>query len=198
MGVRSVLVGDVAAFGLVVERNHASVLRVLTGILGDRHLAEDVAQEVWLLVYRKLDGFQFRSRFSTWLYRVAVREANSAKNRMRRFLARHSISTERVDRAHDEPAVDTSGREDVLRALAWLSVPERTAFTLFVEGLSYEEIARALGWPEGTVATRIKRAREKLTSVLEHEPMIERRDGGSPRTSGSRRGDATTATEIPR
>lgn len=192
------LAGEVAAFGALVERHHASVLRVLTGILGDRHLAEDVAQEVWLLVYRKLDGFQFRSRFSTWLYRVATREANSAKNRMRRFLARHAISTERVDRAHGDAAVDTSGHEDVLRALAWLSVPERTAFTLFVEGLTYEEIATALRWPEGTVATRIKRAREKLTSVLEHEPMIERRDDGSPRASGSRRGDATTATEIPR
>ncbi|MBL8769160.1 MAG: RNA polymerase sigma factor [Planctomycetes bacterium] len=159
------------------------MLRVLTGILGDRHLAGDVAQEVWLLVYRKLDSFEFRARFSTWLYRVAVREASSAKNRVRRFLARHSISTERVDRAQGSPAVDESGREDVLRALAWLSVAERSAFSLHLEGLRYDEIAKTLGWPEGTVATRIKRAREKLTQVLAADSTIERRDSCASRSS---------------
>ncbi len=196
--LRAVLAGDASAYAIVVERHHASILRVLTGILGDRHLAEDVAQEVWLLVYRKLEGFEFRARFSTWLYRVAVREASSAKNRMRRFLARHAISSDRVDEAVGDRAVDTTGREDVLRALAWLSVAERAAFTLHIEGLRYDEIAESLGWPEGTVATRIRRAREKLTQVLTLDPTIERRPDPASRAAASRTGDSKPATEIPR
>lgn len=162
--VRAVLRGDASSYGELVNRHQQSLVRMLAGIVSDAHLAEDIAQEVWWIAYRKLEGFGFRSRFRTWLHRIAVREALSARNRVRRFLARGEAITETIDPCEGETS---TASEETLRALARLPAAERAAFSLYLEDLSYDEIASALGCPSGTVATHIHRARQRLARAFE-------------------------------
>ena len=75
---------DAEAFRILVSRHHAKVFRLVQGILDDWHHAEDVCQEIFTTVYRKLPGFRCQSMFSTWLYRVSVNAAVKARRRWRR------------------------------------------------------------------------------------------------------------------
>lgn len=159
--IRAVLSGSASAFAAIVERNHRALHRVLTGVLCDPHAADDVAQEVWLIVYRRLGQFGFRSLFRTWLSRIAVREALSTRQRLRRLLARRVPLTDAVA----APAPAAAEHEETRRLLARLPAAERAAFVLHVEGYRYGEIALALACPEGTVATRIHRARQRLARL---------------------------------
>ena len=160
--VRAVIAGDVNRYGELVDRHHASIVRVLCGIIGDAHLAEDVTQEVWLIAYKHLHGFEFRSRFRTWLHRIAIREALSTRARFRRMLA----SVIEPQKVAPPPDADISEREEVRSALSKLPAHERATFVLYVEGFGYEEIAEALKCSAGTVATRIHRARRWLSEHL--------------------------------
>jgi RNA polymerase sigma-70 factor (ECF subfamily) len=165
--IRAALAGDAAAFGSLVERHHAALLRILVGVVGDPHAAEDVAQEIWIIVYRRLPGFQFRARFSTWLYRVAIREACSAKRRIQRWLGRHvALGGRDAPAPGREVGDELASHEEIHRALARLPRSERIAFVLYAEGLRYEEIAAAQDCGSGTVATRIHRARRRLAEFV--------------------------------
>jgi RNA polymerase sigma-70 factor, ECF subfamily len=162
--VQRVLAGDSAAYGAIVSRHHKSLVRVLTGIVCDRHLAEDVAQEIWWITYRRLESFGFRARFRTWLHRIAVRKELSARTRFRRLISRHETLT-------DPPSADTAAAEKlshevVRRALSRLPATERAAFALHLEGFSYDEIAVALDRPPGTIATHLHRARARLAEWI--------------------------------
>lgn len=162
--VRAVLQGAAGRYGEIVERHHRSLLRLVTGLLGDPHLAEDVAQEVWLLAYRRLESFENRARFRTWLHRIAVREALSTRNRVRRLFSRtRPLSAASAQAA---PAADRDGADTVRHLLGRLPESERATFLLHLEGLRYDEIASALSCPEGTVGTRIHRARGRLAQWL--------------------------------
>lgn len=164
MAIRATLAGNSNAYGEIVTRHHRSLVRVLVGIVFDPHLAEDIAQEVWWIAYRKLETFGFRSRFRTWLHRIAVREALSARTRIRRLLSR---SQPLHDTRATTLAVESDTSEETRRALDRLPATERAAFSLYLEDFSYDEIAAALGCPSGTVATHIHRARQRLARILE-------------------------------
>jgi RNA polymerase sigma-70 factor, ECF subfamily len=165
--IQRVVSGDVGAFRPLVERYQRPVLRFIANIAGDRHLSEDIGQEVFLAAYRALGSFNpERSRFVTWLFTIA---------RNRTLTAMQKRQVECVAELPDPPSAsgpdDAAERAELYgaldKALAGLPFEQRTAFVLAeFEELTYEEIARVEQTRVGTVRSRISRAREKLRQVL--------------------------------
>jgi RNA polymerase sigma-70 factor (ECF subfamily) len=163
-----VLAGESASYRGLVERYTAPMQRLVLGLVGDPHLAEDVLQEVFLLAYRALSGFRGHAQFSTWLYRIAFREAARTRTRLRRIgqLFRPLEDDEAlVSRRREGLNPDL---EEVLGALQTLPARQRAAFLLHVvEGKPYLEIAEILRCRPGTVGSWIFRARERLREETE-------------------------------
>ncbi|VVD66697.1 RNA polymerase sigma factor RpoE [Pandoraea capi] len=186
--VERVQKGDKAAFELLVAKYHRKIIRLVSRLVRDAAEVEDVTQEAFIKAYRALPQFRGESAFYTWLYRIAV---NTAKNHLATQGRRAPTSTE----ANAEEA-ETFAEADQLRDIntpesmlmskqiaqtvntAMEALPDelRTAITLReIEGLSYEEIAEAMGCPIGTVRSRIFRAREAIASRL--RPLLDTPDG---------------------
>jgi RNA polymerase sigma-70 factor (ECF subfamily) len=177
--------GDGSAFERLVERHQRRVFGLLLRMLGSREEAEDAAQETFLNLHRHGHRFRREARFSTFVYRVAV---NAALNR-RRSLGRRRAHMERLAlrqaTGHELPVrprgpeESTSGdqlRERVQRELLTLSPALRAPLVLYdLEGLAYGEIAGVLGVAEGTVKSRIHRARQALRERLSDLVAEERR-----------------------
>lgn len=169
--VARVLGGDTEAFAVVVRRYEAALLRFATRMLGSRDSAEDAVAESFVRAYRHLASCREPGRLRTWLYRIVA-------NRCKSYLARRSLADVSLDEA--APVADPTDNEAALerseqlalveRALARLSPEKREAFVLrHVEGLSYEEMARATGERIPTLKMRVHRAREALLETLEED-----------------------------
>jgi RNA polymerase sigma-70 factor (ECF subfamily) len=173
---------DEKAFGEVVRLYQHKVYNLVYRMLGNREEAEDVAQEVFVTVFKSIDSFRGEAKFSTWLYRIA---ANHCKNRMK-YLGRRSYkSTGELDEAAERemhaspngarPHVD--GPDAVLEGLqmermvqdgiASLEEEHRALIVLRdVEDMSYEEIGAITGLADGTVKSRLHRARLALKDYM--------------------------------
>lgn len=148
----------------LVMRTQDRVYRTLVRLVGAQD-AEDVAQQVYLQVFRQIHQFSGDSSFGTWLHRVTVNEAmqHLRRNRRHQFAV---LSWEPEDRKPDR-GQQSEMREILDRALAAIEPELRSVFVLReVEHLSYEEIGAALGIPMGTVASRLSRARHDLQERL--------------------------------
>jgi RNA polymerase sigma-70 factor (ECF subfamily) len=127
--------------------------------------AADVTQQAFLQVFRKIGQFSGKSHIGTWIYRVAVNEALQHLRRAKRSKLR-ALKHEPMDRSFDRHA-HTDDKELLEQALGMLEPELRSAFLLReVEGLSYGEIAGTLEIPEGTVGSRLNRARRELKQHL--------------------------------
>ena len=168
--------GDERAFELLVRRHEQRVFRLLLRMMGSREEAEDVAQETFLSLHRNGHRFRAEARFSTFVYRVA---ANAALNRRRtlgrtrdrisKLQVRHAAGDDlpQAPRDPEDAAVGAETSARVQEALDRLSPSLRFPVVLYdIEGLPYGEIARILGVAEGTVKSRIHRARQALRSEL--------------------------------
>ena len=176
---------DEAAFNELVRLYQAKIFRLVFRMLGDRAEAEDLAQEVFVTVFKSIDGFRGDSKLSTWLYRVAT---NHCKNRIKYLSRRAKGSKKEFDEIADREAVESATmstsaqvpRPDeavqgfqvqsaVQQALSELDDEHRELVVLRdVENMSYEEIQQITGLPEGTVKSRLHRARLALQArVLE-------------------------------
>jgi RNA polymerase sigma-70 factor (ECF subfamily) len=159
--IRAAAQQDQAAFSELVRAYQAHVWRFLRHQLGDDALAEDVTQETFIRVYRKLHTFEFRSKFSTWVLNVA-RNAGTDELRSRQRRARlvDALSV-------PEPQRDASLRVEITAAIDGLS-PKLRETLLLVEllGLTYREAAEVLGVPEGTAKRRVFDARKRLAVEL--------------------------------
>ena len=162
---------DRRAFGVLVERHQSQVRTVLRRMTrGDLALADDLAQEVFVLAWRNLGKFRFEAKFSTWLYRIAFNTWQSEARKKHEVLldTEDGSPAESLEMATEMP--DVVARVDLERAMAVLSDGERAAITAcFYADLSHEEAAEALGLPLGTVKTHILRARAKLKAHLTKE-----------------------------
>jgi RNA polymerase sigma-70 factor (ECF subfamily) len=172
--------GDPRAFERLVRRHEGRVYRLVLRMLGSPEDAEDVTQEAFLSLHRHGHRFRREARFSTFLYRVAT---NAALNR-RRSLGRSRAREEQfalsqavgegrpsAPRDPEGAAVGAQIQERVQEALLTLSPDLRSAIVLYdIEALSYREIAGILEIPEGTVKSRIHRARSALRIQL--QPML--------------------------
>lgn len=174
------LEGDGTAFARLVAQNESMVFNLAARLLGDGEEARDVAQDVFLQVYRQLGRFQGRSSLKTWIYRIVV---NQCHNRRRLWSRRGRSKQDELDErlavpaavaARDgwhagpyERAVQGERARQVQAALLRLSFEQRSVLVLReIEGLSCEEVAVALALPEGTVKSRLSRAREALRRLL--------------------------------
>jgi RNA polymerase sigma-70 factor (ECF subfamily) len=158
---------DRAAFAQLVSRHQSTVRTVLRRLTrGDAGLADDLAQETFVLAWRNIRHFRFEARFSTWIYRIAINAWRSQARRKRELLLdldEGELPAE--DAGADMP--DIVARVDLERALATLSDGERAAIAAcYYADLSHEEAAQALGIPVGTVKTHILRGKAKLKARL--------------------------------
>ena len=169
--------GDMEAFSMLVKRHERPVFGLMVRMLGDREEAADASQDAFLSLYRHGKRFRGEARFSTFVYRVA---ANAAKNRLRSLRRAHARSQAlgvqqaggaALPSAPRDPEDSAAGAEDqraVQLALGKLPYELRIAVVLReFEGQPYSEIAHVLGIPEGTVKSRIHRARSALKVLLE-------------------------------
>ena len=162
---------DRHAFGELVRRHQSAVRSVLRRLMGGNHaLADDLAQETFLLAYRNLRSFRQEAKFSTWLYRIAYNAFLADARKMKALpLPEQDGGEERAPQEDAAPALARSAalRVDLERAMATLSEAERAAIVqCYHNDLSHEEAAYVLGCPIGTVKTHILRAKQKLKSRL--------------------------------
>jgi len=165
--IRAVQAGDDrGAFGELVRRHQSTVRTVLRRLTrGDLGLADDLAQETFVLAWRNIRHFRFEARFSTWLYRIAINAWRSEARRKRELLLDVDEGEIPDDTGYDAP--DIVARVDLERALATLSDGERAAIAAcYYADLSHEEAAQALGIPVGTVKTHVLRGKAKLKARL--------------------------------
>ena len=167
--------GDSSAFEALVRRHERPVFRLALRMLGNREEAEDVAQEALLSLHRHGHRFRRESRFSTFVYRVTANAALNRRRTLGRSRARERLLAEResgfdptpTPRNPGDALVGAEAQARVQEALQELSPDLRVAIVLFdIEGLPYGEIARVLEVPEGTVKSRIHRARNALREKL--------------------------------
>jgi RNA polymerase sigma-70 factor (ECF subfamily) len=168
--------GDPEAFRELYERYEGVVYNLALRLSGRPEDAEDLAQEVFLRIYRKLGGFRGNSTLKTWVFRVALNGCRSGLRRRHRWAGRR-VEAEGVlegvadgRRGPEERALGRDAGARVSQALARLPPDFREAVVLRdLQGLSYEEIAELVGVRIGTVRSRIARGRERLRAELEAE-----------------------------
>lgn len=159
---------DRRAFGELVQRHQSQVRTVLRRLTrGDLGLADDLAQETFVLAWRNLRHFRFEARFSTWIYRIAFNAWQSEARKKHEVLLDLDSDTPLPGPDGYDELPDVAGRVDLERAMATLSDGERAAIAAcYYADLSHEEAALALGLPLGTVKTHVMRAKAKLRARL--------------------------------
>ncbi|HEY8997968.1 MAG TPA: sigma-70 family RNA polymerase sigma factor [Edaphobacter sp.] len=166
------------SFEQVVRENQALVFRTLYRLSGSREHLEDLAQEVFLRLYKALPNFRGEALVSTYVYRIAVNVAqNEWKRRKRADRPLISISEEtsmwedrleHPERNAEQMLEESEFRLQVEEKLQELSAVERTVLVLYhQEERSYEQIAAALNMPLGTIRTHLHRGRKKLREMLQ-------------------------------
>ena len=165
----------------MVNKYQHRVFNVIYRILGDRQETEDVAQEVFIAVFKHIDGFRGDSKFSTWLFRIAT---NRAKNRIKYLARRNHSKHQDIDdtpesNIEENPVGGKTSRPDrkamgkeleevIQDGIGELNEKHRTVLVLRdIENLTYDEISEALDLPEGTVKSRLYRARSNLKAFVE-------------------------------
>ena len=191
--------GNQDAFEMLVRQYEKQVYTLTLRMSRNREDALDLSQEVFLRVYRALPSFRGEASFSSWLYRLTY---NACLDHARKTKKRQELS---LSRWHDEDGEYETQLSDerfspdkqwekkerlqaIARAMDMLSPQHRAILTLReIQGLSYEEIALVLALPEGTIKSRLARAREALRNILtsrgnffEQEPSNQDKGGESP------------------
>jgi RNA polymerase sigma-70 factor (ECF subfamily) len=183
--------GDTRAFEMLVVKYQRRIERLVSRMVRDADLVQDIAQESFIRAYRALPQFRGESAFYTWLYRIAVNTAKKALVELKRQIVvpestlMGSDEGEETSRPGSEltdgetPEAVLASKEiaaAVNAAIEGLSEELRQAITLReIEGLSYDEIAEVMNCPIGTVRSRIFRAREAIATRL--RPLLDTREG---------------------
>jgi RNA polymerase sigma factor (sigma-70 family) len=180
--IRRAAGGDEQAFRVLVRRHEAGVYALALQRLGDKVLAQEVAQDAFVRLFHSLKRFRFEASLKTWLYRVTTNLCHDQVRRMRR--ASRLVPLETADEIgasaasgaanpEQQAILDDTGRH-VHHALSSLAPELREVVVLrYMSGLSYAEIAQTLGWPIGTVGTRIHRALRQLADQLRLSSVVE-------------------------
>ncbi len=180
--VKQAQAGDTKAFEMLVTRYQQKVANIISRYVRDRDEVLDVAQEVFIKVYKALPRFRGDSAFYTWIYRIAI---NTSKNHLvarSRRIQNSDVEPEEAERYasalemqnFDTPEAEYARQEietAVTKAVDDLPEDLRSAIVMReVDGLSYEEIAKAMDCPIGTVRSRIFRARDAIDKAL--KPLL--------------------------
>ena len=176
-----------AAFEELVRRYQDRVYNLCFRFLREREVAEEIAQDVFVAVYKHIEGFKGDSKFSTWLFRVVANHCHNKSKylRRRKHKLQDSIDApmdgeegelrrelpDDPDRSPEELAGRRGLNEIIQAAISELDEDHRVIVLLRdVEDMSYEEIGEILGLPEGTVKSRLHRARNELRAKLSKTP----------------------------
>ncbi|MCA1041666.1 RNA polymerase sigma factor SigW [Bacillus infantis] len=178
--IKQVIKGDQNAFGEIVEIYKDKVFQLCFRMLGNRHEAEDIAQEAFLRAYINIQSFNIDLKFSTWLYRIAT---NLCIDRIRKkkpdyFLDAEVAGTDGLTmysqiaadtRLPEEDVESLELQETIQNEISKLPEKYRSVIVLkYIEELSLNEISEIMDLPLGTVKTRIHRGREALRKQLRH------------------------------
>ena len=163
--------GDARAFEHLVKRHYMTVYRASYKWCGVKEDAEDIAQEVFEKLARKLKTFSRKSSFKTWLYRITI---NAAKDFYRKHATKRAYETAfAVERNTDNPGLQQGEHLDTARlykALNKLPEKQKSAVLLvFAEGLNHREAGKVLNCSETTVSWRIFQAKKTLKKSMGHE-----------------------------
>jgi RNA polymerase sigma-70 factor (ECF subfamily) len=163
--------GDEGAFGELVEQYKNLVCGLISRTIPDRGRVEDLAQEVFLRVYRGLPYFREQSRLSTWIHRITLNVcADEGDHSLRSVSFEAQARPDRVHGCRDQQFGDLELRDLLDKALARLPVEARFLIAgYYFGGRKYEELAQALKLPIGTVKTQLHRAKLRLRELLEDE-----------------------------
>ncbi|HEY3819035.1 MAG TPA: sigma-70 family RNA polymerase sigma factor [Polyangiaceae bacterium] len=182
--VERLVARDERAFNALVKAYERRVFALVLRMIGNRAEAEDLAQEVFVQVFKAVGSFRGESKLSTWIYRIAI---NLCKNRTKYLKVRHAGEQDELEALQervpmgqathsnvaqiDRPDEMMAGKQVehiVQQAILQLEPTFRECLVLRdVEELSYEEIGAITGLPEGTVKSRIHRARAQLKELVE-------------------------------
>lgn len=164
--IKKFVEGDESTFKTLVHRHKEKVRNIIYLNINRQELIDDIAQEVFITVYKNLKHFRFESRFTTWLYRITV---NKCKDHLRKIKIR-SVFIPVKD--NEEPVYnylpENTDIQDIVRKSIY-KLPEKLRTPLLlkdIEGFSYQEIADTIQCEVGTVKSRIFRAREGLRNLL--------------------------------
>jgi RNA polymerase sigma-70 factor (ECF subfamily) len=176
---------DEAAFAELVERYQPRLRYYLRKMLRDVQAVEDALQDVWLAVFRGVAGLADLGAFRAWLYRIA-RDRAAHQLRRRRPACQHLDAVDPVDERAEVPHFAAADVERIHTGLDALAAEHREVLVLrYLETMTYEEIARVVGCPAGTVRSRLHYAKRALRSVLERENVHDReRTGQGPPQPG--------------
>jgi len=167
--------GDEAAFAALVRHYETGLRRLAYRLLGDRARMDDALQEAYISAYRALPRFRGDSSLGTWLYRITYNACLDELKRTRDIVDLESVRDRAQSRV--DPIEALSLRQTIAAALAQLPPEDRAAVLLVdADGFDYRSAAEVLGIPEGTVASRLNRARAALRQTL-----LEQRKGVSNR-----------------
>lgn len=166
--IKRFIEGEEEIFDELVHRHKEKVRNIVYLTLNERDSADDIAQEVFITVFRSLKNFRFESQFTTWLYRITV---NKCKDYLRRKTVRRIIvpfKDNQEDPGYEISPENTNTNEIVRNAISKLPDKMRIPLVLKdIEGFSYQEIAETMQCEIGTVKSRIFRAREGLKKILQ-------------------------------
>jgi RNA polymerase sigma-70 factor (ECF subfamily) len=170
--VQRAIGGDERALRQLWMENAPHIDAVVLRLCGDRDLAADVAQEVWIQIFRALPSYRGDSQFGTWAHRIAVNRTLNALRKVRRIAKVEIDVDEDTAAASDDPGTDIERSfvaQSIDQAVQQLSPGARTVFLLHdVEGYTHEEIARELGITTGGSKSQLFKARAKLRRLLAH------------------------------
>lgn len=170
--VQRLLNGEPDAFEMLVRRHQKTIFNLVYRMLGDYDDAAEVAQEVFLSAYRSVGQFRGAANFSTWLYRIALNHASSRRRSLATSKQRNVAlsTTDPVDDRHPDPVNAVLQKEIQQRvqiALNSLAPADATIILLRdMQDVPYEEMAKMLELPVGTVKSRLHRARQTLKAKL--------------------------------
>jgi len=171
--------GDCVSFALLLNRHRSSVERFLYGKVRNRALAEELAQEVFLRVYRARGGYEPTARFKAWLFQIAAHLGSNSRRDRRREVLHEPLDVESprgpaLQLPDGRPTIEQElvgdvRRAEVRRAVAALPEKQRAAVLMHkFAGMEYSEIARTFRCSESAVKSMMFRAHEALRVMLEH------------------------------
>jgi len=161
--------GEKEIFRILVNRHKEKVRNIIFITLSEIDAIDDIAQEVFITVFKNLKKFRYESQFTTWLYRITI---NKCKDYLRKKKVRRIFSPVDEDYDFSSTEIDENNDVRVIVRTAIDKLPDKLRIPMILrdlEGLSYQEISETLELDLGTVKSRIFRARESLRKNL--EPM---------------------------
>ena len=166
--VKAALSGEISAFAELVRRYQRAAIITAYSVLADFHLAQDAAQEAFVVVYQRLGQVRSAASFGPWLLRIVRRRAL----RLKRGRSAEATGAERIDDCNAEVAANDDRNwlepyNEVVRQMARLPEHERIVTLMrYVDGRSVQEISDATGRPVGTITKQLSRAIERLRTWL--------------------------------